>query len=343
LKVLRSVVAIREALVGAPRPVALVPTMGALHEGHFELVRAALERCATTVASLFVNPTQFGAGEDLGRYPRDEARDLALFEHAGVDVVFAPAAAEMYPDGFATTVHVGGPLGEAFEGAARPGHLDGVATVVAKLLAIVAPDVAFFGQKDAQQLAVVRRLTSDLDLPVEIAAVPTVREPDGLAMSSRNAYLSARERAVAPDLYRALLSGAARAGDGVKEVIATTAMNLALPDPRLVSEDDHLAEMKGRHRPQPPRFTIDYVDVVDADTFERQHEPGPRSLLVAAARLGSTRLIDNVPLAPVGRGSSSSSDGGATTARPALDGPADRAAPPLIHSQRVPRDGDATG
>jgi pantoate--beta-alanine ligase len=276
--------------------------MGALHEGHLALVRSARERCATVVASLFVNPTQFGAGEDFARYPRDEARDLALFEEAGVGVVFAPAPEEMYAADASTTVHVAGPITESLEGADRPGHFDGVATIVTKLLTIVAPDVAFFGQKDAQQLALIRRLVRDLDLPVEVAAVPTVREPDGLAMSSRNAYLTPEQRAVAPDLYRALLAGrvvAGKPGALPKDVIAATAMSLVMPDPRLITEDDRLAEMKGRRRPQLPRFDLDYVAVVDADTFAQEGELGPRSLLVAAARLGVTRLIDNLELAPV--------------------------------------------
>ncbi len=213
MRVARTVEEARGTLATLPRPLGLVPTMGALHEGHLTLVRAARERCAAVAASLFVNPTQFGAGEDFARYPRDEARDLALFEEAGIDVVFAPAPDEMYATDASTTVHVEGPITESLEGVDRPGHFDGVATVVTKLLTVVAPDVAFFGQKDAQQLALIRRLARDLDLPVEVAAVPTVREPDGLAMSSRNAYLTPGQRAVAPDLYRALLAGRAAAGE----------------------------------------------------------------------------------------------------------------------------------
>ncbi|MBN2204263.1 MAG: pantoate--beta-alanine ligase [Thermoleophilia bacterium] len=302
MRLARTVAEARGALAALPRPLGLVPTMGALHEGHVALVRAARESCAAVAASLFVNPTQFGAGEDFARYPRDEARDLALFEVAGVDVVFAPSAAEMYAADASTTVHVGGPVAETLEGADRPGHFDGVATVVTKLFTIVAPDVAFFGQKDAQQLALIRRLVRDLDLPAEVAAVPTVREPDGLAMSSRNAYLTPEQRAVAPDLYRALLAGRAAAGEPgalPKDVIAATAMSLVMPDPRLITEGDRIAEMKREGSPVPPRFDLDYIAVVDADTFVQEAELGSRSLLVAAARLGVTRLIDNLELTPI--------------------------------------------
>jgi pantoate--beta-alanine ligase len=300
--VARDITEARAALAALPRPLGLVPTMGALHEGHLALVKAAEGRCASVAASLFVNPTQFGPGEDFARYPRDEARDLELFERAGVDVVFAPSADEMYPEGFSTAVHVGGPLTEKYEAEGRPGHFDGVATIVTKLLAIVTPDVAFFGEKDAQQLALIRRAVRDLDLPVEVAGVATVREPDGLTMSSRNAYLTPAERAVAPDLYRALLAGRAAAGKPggtPKDAIVAAAMVLAMPDRSLVSEQDRLKELQGQAPPAPPRIHIEYLDVVDARTFERQHEVGARSLLIACGRLGSTRLLDNVSLAPV--------------------------------------------
>jgi pantoate--beta-alanine ligase len=185
--------------------VGLVPTMGALHDGHRALLRAARSECDRVVMSLFVNPTQFGAGEDFDSYPRDEARDRAVAAAEGVDEVYAPGVEEMYPAGFATTVSVG-PLGARLEGRHRPGHFEGVATVVLKLLHRVRPDVAFFGRKDAQQLAVVRRLVADLDVGVGIRSVDTVREPDGLAISSRNTYLSAAERRAAPSLHRALLA-----------------------------------------------------------------------------------------------------------------------------------------
>ncbi len=185
--------------------VGLVPTMGALHDGHRALLRAARAECDRVVMSLFVNPTQFAPGEDLDRYPRDEPADHAIAAAEGVDEVFAPTVAEMYPQGFATTVSVG-ELGRRYEGVHRPGHFDGVATVVLKLLQRVRPDVAYFGHKDAQQLAVVRRMTADLDVPVQIRGVDTVREADGLALSSRNVYLSPPERQRAPSLHRALLA-----------------------------------------------------------------------------------------------------------------------------------------
>jgi pantoate--beta-alanine ligase len=185
--------------------VGLVPTMGALHDGHRALLRAARAECDRVVMSLFVNPTQFGPGEDLSRYPRDDAGDRAIAAAEGVDEVYAPGVADMYPDGFATTVSVG-ELGTRFEGAHRPGHFDGVATVVLKLFQRVRPDVAYFGRKDAQQLAVVRRMVADLDVPVSIRPVETVRAPDGLAISSRNVYLSPGERRAAVSLHRALVA-----------------------------------------------------------------------------------------------------------------------------------------
>lgn len=212
----------------------LVPTMGALHDGHRALLRRAREECDRVVMSLFVNPTQFGPGEDFDRYPRDEARDRAVAAEEGVDEILAPTVAEMYPDGFATTVSVG-ELGRAFEGAARPGHFDAVATVVLKLLHRASPDRAYFGRKDAQQLAVIRQMVRDLDLAVEIRAVDTVRAEDGLAHSSRNALLSPDERRRAPTLHRALLAR----------------------DPGLVEGE------------------LDYLAVVDPDTFaETADAPG---------------------------------------------------------------------
>lgn len=281
--VARTIADARAALRELPRPLGFTPTMGALHEGHLSLVDAARARCAAIAASIFVNPTQFGRGEDLDRYPRDEGHDLSLFEERGVDMVFAPEADEMYPEGFATQVHVGGPLTESLEGASRPSHFDGVTVIVVKLLNVVRPDVLFLGQKDAQQLAVVRRFVRDLDLPVEVAPVPTVREPDGLAMSSRNAYLTPAQRAAAPDLYRALLVGAATAesGEPSDDVVAVTAMAL-LDNPE-------------GHTP----LDIEYIAVVDGESFVQRHEAiGPRGQLVAAASLGSIRLIDNIPLTP---------------------------------------------
>ncbi len=277
--VARTVSETRAAARRLGRPLGFTPTMGALHDGHLDLVATAWERCAAVAASIFVNPTQFGRGEDLQRYPRDEARDLRLFEKAGVALVFAPDVEELYPHGFATTVHVHGPLTETFEGAARPGHFDGVSVIVAKLLGVVQPDVLFLGEKDAQQLAVIRRCVRDLDLPVEVAAVPTRREPDGLAMSSRNAYLTPEQRVVAAGLYRALVAGAAvvkRPGTAAGDVVA--AATDALPPPAAGLE-------------------LDYLAVVDEDTFTPEDSLGPRSRLIAAARLGSTRIIDTVSVA----------------------------------------------
>ena len=295
--VARTIAEARAALRELPRPLGFVPTMGALHAGHLSLVAAAQDRCASVAASVFVNPAQFGRGEDFGAYPREEARDLQSFEDAGVDVVFAPAADEMYPGGFATLVHIGGALTETLEGAERPSHFDGVAVIVAKLLGVVQPDVLFLGEKDAQQLAVLRRMARDLDLSVEVAGVPTLREPDGLAMSSRNVYLTPAQRAQAPDLYRALLAGRVAAGAPsarAKDVVVAATSALVIP---ALDEQERLAAARGDAPPPAPRFDLDYVAVVDADTFVQQTDLGPRSLLVAAARLGATRLIDNVLLA----------------------------------------------
>ena len=296
----RTIAETRAALRSLPRPLGFVPTMGALHEGHLSLVDAARTRCASVAGSVFVNPAQFGRGEDYEKYPRDEARDFALFEDRGVGLVFVPSPAEMYSDGFATQVHVGGPLTETYEGASRPSHFDGVAVIVTKLLDVAQPDVLFLGEKDAQQLAVVRRLVRDLDLPVEVAGVPTVREPDGLAMSSRNACLTAEQRAVAPDLYRALLAGRAAAGAPAataKDVVvaATSALLMpALP----IDDVERASALRGEAPPAAPRFDLDYLAIVDGDTFQPQATLGPRSLLIAAARLGAIRLIDNVTLSP---------------------------------------------
>jgi len=290
--VARTVTEARAALRALPRPLGFVPTMGALHAGHLSLVEAAATRCASVAASAFVNPAQFGRDEDFETYPRDETRDLRLLEVAGVAVCFAPTADEMYPEGFATSISVGGPLTESLEGASRPGHFDGVAVIVTKLLGVVQPDVLFLGEKDAQQLAVVRRGVRDLDLPVEVAGVPTVREPDGLAMSSRNVRLTPDERAAAPDLYRALLAGVAAAGApgaAAKDVVAAATAALLLPDGPL--DPDAVDDAPAR-----PRFELDYLAVVDEDTFVPEGTLGPRSRLVVAARLGSTRLIDTIKL-----------------------------------------------
>jgi pantoate--beta-alanine ligase len=269
----------RAALAGLPRPLGFVPTMGALHEGHLTLVRTARAACAAVVASIFVNPTQFGPGEDYERYPRDEARDLGLLEAAGTDVAFVPSVADVYPPGAATTVSVRGALADTLEGAHRPGHFDGVCTVVTTLLDIVRPDRLYLGEKDAQQLAMVRRMVHDLGQPVEVVGVPTVREPDGLAMSSRNAYLGAAERAAAPRLYWALRAAAAADDDSAAALRA--AFTTALDGTGAA-----------------PAFEVDYVALVDPDTFEPARSPHVGGLLVAALRLGGVRLIDNLRLEP---------------------------------------------
>ena len=251
--------------------VGLVPTMGAFHAGHLSLIRAARASCDHVVVWLFVNPTQFTETADLDAYPRDEARDAALAAANGADVLFAPAAAEVYPAGFATTVTVAG-LGDTLEGVHRPGHFAGVATVVAKMLNIVRPDRAFFGSKDAQQVALERRLAADLDLPVRIEALPIVREPDGLALSSRNVRLDPADRARAAALHRALRSAEAAVAAGERDgarLRAAAAGELADVDP-------------------------EYVAVVHPDTFEPVATVNGRVLIAVAARVGATRLIDNV-------------------------------------------------
>ena len=265
MRTLRTVAEVREALDGRRRDgdrIGLVPTMGALHAGHAALLRAARDGCDLVVMSLFVNPSQFDDADDLARYPRDEAADLATAEAAGVDVVFAPPADELYPAVLDTWVDPGR-LATILEGAARPGHFRGVATVCTKLFTIVAPAVAYFGQKDAQQVAVIRRVVADLDLPLEIVAVPTVRDPDGLALSSRNQFLSDAEREAALALPRALEAGTAAAASGADPISATRSV-------------------LGAER----RLAVDYVAVADFDV----------PTLVAAVRVGSTRLIDNARL-----------------------------------------------
>lgn len=255
--------------------VGLVPTMGALHEGHASLIRAARASTDLVVVTIFVNPLQFGAGEDLDRYPRDLEGDLALCEREGADVVFAPTVAEMYPAGPpATTVHVEG-LTAPMCGAARPTHFDGVTTVVSKLFAIAGPGRAFFGRKDAQQLAVIARMAVDLNLPVEVVGCPIVREPDGLAMSSRNAYLAPAERRSALVLHRALTAVAARIADGERDPAVVTA----------VIADTVAAE---------PSVVLEYADVRNGHDLTPCSAPLAGDVLVAvAARVGATRLIDN--------------------------------------------------
>jgi pantoate--beta-alanine ligase len=258
MKTLRTIPEVREELAGGGRRVGLVPTMGAFHEGHLSLFRAARDECDAVVVSLFVNPTQFAEDEDLQRYPRDEARDAQLAEAAGVDILFTPSVEEMYPDRYATWVDVDV---SGAEGNARPGHFRGVATVCLKLFNIVRPQVAYFGQKDAQQAAVLRRMIRDLDVDLMLRVVPTVRDVDGLALSSRNAYLSEQERQQALALPRALEAGRSAHAEGADPVAAASgALNGLVPE---------------------------YVEVLDL---------GNVTVLAAAARIGTTRLIDNVIL-----------------------------------------------
>jgi pantoate--beta-alanine ligase len=250
LRIVRTRAELREALAAAPRPVGLVPTMGWLHDGHRALIHQALAENETTVVSIFVNPRQFGDPADLEKYPRSEARDVALCTDEGVDLIFAPSVEEVYPSGSDTTVRVG-EVARPLEGAARPGHFDGVATVVAILFDLVGAEHAYFGQKDAQQLLVIRRMALDLALPTEVIGCPTVREPDGLAMSSRNVHLSPDERAAAPVIHRALLAGRARwqsgerSGDAIRGAIQAIldAEPLAKPDYVSVADTAALREL----------------------------------------------------------------------------------------------------
>ena len=278
LAVLRRIAELR-ATVGAYRAagesVALVPTMGALHDGHLALVRAGRRLCRRTIATLFVNPTQFGPHEDFRSYPRDEAGDAAKLVAAGADTLFAPALAEIYPPGFSTTVTVAG-VSEGLCGDFRPGHFAGVATVVTKLLLQAMPDVALFGEKDYQQLQVIKRLARDLDIPVRIEGVETVREPDGLALSSRNWYLSPAERRAAPTLFRVLTEIAERLAGGAE----------AAP---LLAE--------GRTTLSGAGFDpVQYLEVREAETLRPLARADRPARVLAAAYLGKTRLIDNVPV-----------------------------------------------
>ena len=262
------------ALRAGAKSLALVPTMGALHAGHLTLVEEAKRRADRVAATIFVNPLQFGANEDFGRYPRQEEKDAEALAEAGCDLLWLPQPEEMYPAGFATNVSVKG-LGDRWEGEARPGHFDGVATVVAKLLCAVRPEIAVFGEKDFQQLAVIRRMTQDLQLGVEILGVPTVRDADGLALSSRNSYLSADERRRAGELPTALKDAATdiRSGTPVSEALA-----------------------RGVERLKSAGFKVDYVALVNSLTLEPLEKPEGSMRLIAAATIGTTRLIDNIPV-----------------------------------------------
>ncbi len=276
MKVIQTISDFRNASRDYPRPLGLVPTMGYLHEGHLSLARRCRKDNATSVASVFVNPTQFGPSEDLSTYPRDMEGDLAKLEAEGVNIVFAPDASEMYPDGFDTTINVGA-IASRLEGEHRPGHFQGVATVVCKLLTIVRPDNVYFGQKDAQQCLVIKRLNADLNLGANVVVMPTARDPDGLALSSRNAYLSDGDRKAALSLYRALSLAKAMYADGGRDAAA---MRREMAD---------LLEAE-------PRASVEYVSVADAETLAELDVIDRSALVSLAVRVGKVRLIDNVTL-----------------------------------------------
>ena len=275
-RVVRSRVELRDALAASPRALGLVPTMGWLHAGHRALIRRSKAENATTVVTIFVNPRQFGDPKDLEKYPRNEGRDVEIAAEEGADLVFAPSVEEVYPPGFDTTVRVGA-VSEPLEGAARPGHFEGVATVVAILFNLVGAERAYFGQKDAQQLLVIRQMARDLAIPTQVLAHPTVREPDGLALSSRNVHLSPEERAAAPALRRALLAarglweGGERSGDVLRHAMR-------------------------RELAREPLAQPEYVSVADGTTLRELDRVDGPALMSLAVRFGSTRLIDNEPL-----------------------------------------------
>ena len=277
MKITKSIAETRaaaRALKLSGKKLGLVPTMGALHDGHLSLVQLAKQQCDAVAASIFVNPKQFGPNEDFTKYPRSSERDREMLEEEGVELLFAPSVEEMYPSGSTTFVNVEG-LSERLDGVSRPGHFRGVATVVSKLFHIVEPDKAFFGQKDAAQVAIIKRMVHDLDLPVEIVVGPIVREPDGLAMSSRNAYLDAKQRKEALVLSRALKRVEASIREG--EVDTNQLTNAAK---RIFAEE--------------PEVRVDYIAVVDPDTLDPINDVANGALIAVAAYLGSTRLIDNV-------------------------------------------------
>jgi pantoate--beta-alanine ligase len=280
LDTVERIAALRETVRGwraGGARIGLVPTMGSLHEGHMSLLEAARQRADRVIASVFVNPLQFGPGEDFERYPRTPDDDQHLLAEAGCDLLFMPSVKEIYPDGpSATRVSVKA-LSEILCGAVRPGHFDGVATVVAKLFGIVQPDLAVFGEKDYQQLAIIRRMTLDLDLPVEVVGAPTVRSPDGLAMSSRNRYLSESERAVAPRIHETLRAVASRIEEGQRTFAALEAFGAA--------------ELRAA------RMQPDYFEIRDAATLLEPHRRSTQLVILTAARLGKARLIDNLRVA----------------------------------------------
>jgi pantoate--beta-alanine ligase len=272
--VVRDLADLRRQRAGLPNPHGLVPTMGFLHEGHLSLVRQAKRECGSVGVSIFVNPSQFGPQEDLAAYPRDLPRDLALLEAEGVDLVWTPEAEALYPRDFQTWVTVDS-VSRPLEGERRPGHFRGVATIVATLFHAFEPQRAYFGQKDAQQTVVVRRMTADLAFDVEVVVCPTVREDDGLALSSRNTYLSPEERRAAPVLYRSLSAAAAAFAAGERET-------------------ERLRELLMAHLKQEPLARTQYVSVADLDTLDELQGPVTRALLSMAVFIGKTRLIDNV-------------------------------------------------
>ena len=264
----------------AGKSVGLVPTMGALHEGHLSLVRAAAKRCDVVIASIFVNPTQFGPGEDFERYPRRIEADAELLGNAGIDIVWTPSTDEMYGPDAQVTVDPG-PQADRWEGAIRPGHFAGVATIVTKLLSVVCPDAAFFGEKDFQQLAIVRSLVRDLDLGVDVIGCPIVRDPDGLALSSRNAYLSAEERHAGLGLAHALWAAAS-------ELLLGECDARALESAMRAAAQEHAGDA----------LVLDYAAVVDPDTLEPLERVDREARAIIAGRVGTTRLLDNVALTP---------------------------------------------
>ena len=277
MDLITSIPQISGACAESPRPLGLVPTMGALHQGHLSLVRRARIENQCLVVTIFVNPTQFGPEEDLASYPRDQERDLELLRREGVDLVFAPSPGEMFPPGFNTWVEVP-EMAQRLEGAQRPGHFRGVATVVTKLLSIIRPDKAYFGQKDGQQAVIIRRLAQDLNLGPEIVVAPTVRDADGLALSSRNAYLTADQRKAAPVVYRALCAAQKLWQSGVTD--AERLRNEA----RRVLEEEPLVE------------AVDYIGVSDGDTLEELDLVREGAMVSVAVKIGRPRLIDNIIL-----------------------------------------------
>lgn len=271
MRIVTAVKEARDALSALPRPLGFIPTMGALHAGHLRLVQAARERCRSVTASVFVNLMQFAAGEDFERYPRDREGDREKLASSGVDLLFEPDAQTMYPPGFSTIIDTGD-LGTTYEGTLRPTHFRGVATVIGKLLNVVQPDVLYVGQKDAQQTAVLRKLVRDLDFPVRVEIVPTVREADGLALSSRNVYLCPEQRAAAPSLHRAL---------------ETMLAQLRAGDDAVTAREHAWAQLD-------PLGHWDYLDVVEMDSFAPLEYLRAPAFVIGAARFGTTRLLDNL-------------------------------------------------